>query len=444
VGLVKAPDASASGRGLRLGKLGLTLTGSYLGYQFQNLFLGEEAKTRKRREFNHQTSRHISRELGELKGPVMKLGQILSMQSQLLPAEAIQELASLQMQAPGMHPTLARAQFKASLGKDPEAVFRHFSPEPFAAASLGQVHLATTKRGEKVAVKIQYPGIAKAIDNDFKLLRSVTLPGRIAGYAPKDLLDEIQRGFAEETDYLKEAANIRYFRQALERLDFVKVPSVLEDLTTERVLTMSFIEGRSVGEFLASKPSKAVLDRIGSRLVELYHYQIQCLGVLHADHQPGNYLFRSDGSIGLVDYGCVKRLAIDFADLSACCVNRTWREGAGAAAHVCRLIFGPNVSIRRAQKMFGDLEALVELLFPEPPAGRFPVDFGKAELLNRMVKCYGAALKHKLTNPEFAFVTRAELGLVSLLHQLSSVVNTREIWRRVHDLAIKDHCAVSR
>ena len=141
----------------------------------------------------------------------MKLGQLLSLQTQALPEEAIAELANLQMHAPGMHPTLARAQFKSSLGKDPEQAFREFEEEPFAAASLGQVHRAVTHAGETVAVKIQYPAIRSAIENDLKLLRSATLPARITGYAPGGIIDEIERGFIEETAYLHESRNIEFF-----------------------------------------------------------------------------------------------------------------------------------------------------------------------------------------------------------------------------------------
>ena len=124
------------GRGFQLGKLGLSLVGSYLGYQAQNLLLGEGEQRKAR--FHQQASRRVRDELGVLKGAVMKLGQVLSMQSTVLPEEALRELSHLQMHAPGMHATLARAQFKAALGKYPEEVFREFDPEPFAAASLGQ------------------------------------------------------------------------------------------------------------------------------------------------------------------------------------------------------------------------------------------------------------------------------------------------------------------
>jgi predicted unusual protein kinase regulating ubiquinone biosynthesis (AarF/ABC1/UbiB family) len=441
---VKSRGSSISARGFRLGKLGLSLTSSYLGYQLQNLFLEDDARAQRRQNFDRKTSHRISKELAELKGPVMKLGQILSMQSHLLSPEAIHELATLQMQAPGMHPTLARVQFKASVGKYPEEVFRDFSPEPFAAASLGQVHMATTTRGEKVAVKIQYPGIVRAIENDFKLLRSITLPGRVTGHLPRDILDEVQRGFSEETDYLKEASNLQSFRKALARFSYLSIPRVHYNLTTDKVLTMSFIEGESAGDFLKHKPSQKMLDLIGSRLFELYHYQIQRLGVLHADHQPGNYLFQSDGQVGLVDFGCVKRLSIDFADLSYCCVHRAWSRGPKEAAHICRLIWGWDVKIEKATTMLDSMQTLVDMLFPEPKQQPPLVDFGKPDLLNTLTRCYARALKNKLTNSEFAFVSRTELGLCGLLHQLGSKVNTREIWSRVHDLTTRGHCAVIR
>ena len=180
----------------------------------------------------------------------MKLGQILSMQSQSLPDEALQELAQLQMRAPSMHPSLARAQFKATLGKYPDEMFREFDPEPLAAASLGQVHRAVTRQGEKVAVKIQYPAIRSAIENDFILLRSATLPSQLTGHTPTALLDEVQRGFLEETDYLHEADNLEFFRKQLSGLAYLTIPRVFREFTTDRVLTMSYIEGVTVSDFL--------------------------------------------------------------------------------------------------------------------------------------------------------------------------------------------------
>ena len=140
-------------RGFRIGKLGFGLVGSYLGYQAQNLLLSESGKAQRRARFQQRASQRVSGELGALKGAAMKFGQLLSMQSRVFPEETLRELAALQMHAPGMHATLARAQFKASMGKFPEDVFREFDPEPFAAASLGQVHRAMTRKGEMMAPK---------------------------------------------------------------------------------------------------------------------------------------------------------------------------------------------------------------------------------------------------------------------------------------------------
>ena len=159
---------SPTRRALRMASMTAGISGSYLGYLAQSVFLGEEARGKKLKSTHARAGRRMSADLQELRGPAMKLGQLLSMQEGVLPDEAVMELANLQRSAPGMHPSLVRAQFKASMGAPPEAVFASFEETPFAAASLGQVHRAVTRKGELVAVKIQYPGIKDAVHNDFK------------------------------------------------------------------------------------------------------------------------------------------------------------------------------------------------------------------------------------------------------------------------------------
>ena len=429
----EVPDGVV-GRGLRLSRLGFSLTGSYLGYQMQNLWLGEVDRKERRRRFNQRASRRLRQELATLRGPVMKLGQLLSQQTHALAPEVIEELAHLQMRAPGMHPTLARAQFKAACGRYPEEAFRSFEPVPMAAASLGQVHRAVTHRGETVAVKIQYPAMRAAIESDFRLLRSATFPGRLTGHFPPAILDEIQRGFLEETDYVREGHNLEFLRGQLAGFAYLTIPKVYWAWTTERVLTMSFVTGLPLEEFLKQRPPAAVRDLIGRRLVELYQFQLQWARALHADQHPGNFLLHSDGRIGMVDFGCVKRLSFDAGELVRLCIQRAWRQHEAAGRRVAELIWGPAVPWPKARRMFPGLDEFADTLFPMVDGTAVAVDFGQPRVLEIVGRVLGQAVRNKLTNPEFAFVSRADLGLYTLLHQLRARVNVVEAWRGVQAL----------
>ena len=430
----KNGESGAVRRGFRLGKLGFSLAGSYISYQAQNLMLGED--DRRQARLHQKVSRQVREELGALKGPAMKLGQMLSMQTEILPEQALEELANLQMRAPGMHASLTRAQFKSSLGKYPEEVFREFDPQPFAAASLGQVHRAITRDGEKVAVKIQYPAIRTAIENDFKLLRSATLPGQWTGHVPPALLDEIQRGILEETDYKHEADNLEFFRKGLSSLDYVTIPRVRRELSTDRVLTMSYVEGEILGDFLKRKPALAMREMLAMRLCEMCETQLQGLKALHADQHPGNYIFQRDGGIALIDFGCVKQISIDVVELRGWYRERVWRQSDAAARRFVRNIFGPSAPYARARKILPFIEKWCDDFYPEGTNADIVLNFGKDAKLNskineRQREMLNRVLRDKLINPEYAFITRADIGLRYLLREIGATINFSEIERRV-------------
>ncbi len=432
MGLVKSTEKrSTLGRGFQLGKLGLNLVGSYLGYQAQNFLMGEGERTERKVHFEKQASRRVRDELGVLKGPLMKLGQLLSMQSKTLPKHVVHELANLQMRAPGMHATLARAQFKGSLGKYPEDVFREFDPEPFAAASLGQVHRAVTRDGDKAAVKIQYPAIRSAIENDFKLVRSAIWPARMSGHFPKGLMEELQKGMLEETDYVQEADNLEFFRKELSKLTYLSIPKVYRELSTDRVLTMSYIEGEILSDFLKGKPSTAVRDLIGARLVEMQATQLHWLKAVHADHHPGNYLFRPDGGIGLIDFGSVKRTTFEISELHQCYLERTWQKGETEARHFMKLLFGPKVPYKRARKVLPLLEPLCDIIYPRDPAANAVVDCRDPKLHQLESRFQQAVLRERLIDPECALIGRAQMGLDHILYELGARVDARETQGRV-------------
>lgn len=427
------PDQTNSllGRGWHIGKLGLSLTGSYLGYQFQNLFLKADGQEARSRRFHQKASRQVREQLQSLRGPVMKLGQMLSMQGGFLPEEALQELSGLQMRAPPMHPSLARAQFKASLGHYPEEVFREFNPEPFAAASLGQVHRASSKSGDRLAVKIQYPAIQTAVKNDFKLLRSAVLPGRMTGHTPNALLDEIESHIRQETDYLNEGKNLDLFEHTLQSLDYVQIPRVIWDLTTERVLTMSYVEGEPLDRWLARKPSQAARDRLGGRLYELFYFQILRGGALHADPHPGNYLFTPEGAIRLVDFGCVKIVTPRILEIFQAFWNETRQPSESRMLRLVDLFWGPAPSLHPAQtrKLLAAMMEYCAVLFPASEHDGQLVDFGSPRVFSVLLGLAEQILAGKLIVPDFAFYKRAELGLYNYLHQLGARLDPATILR---------------
>src|SRR2546430_3195099 len=300
---------TATGRAFSMASMGAGIAGSYFGYLLQRVFLGEARGKIKLKSTHIRAARRMADEMQALRGPAMELGHMLSLQTGDLPDEILAELRTLQMEAPGVHPYLARVQIKGSVGREPEEIFKQFTAEPFAAASLGQVHHAITREGQRVAVKIQYPGIGRAIENDFKLFRTFSKPAQASGHIPKSAIDEIEEQIVAETDYLREADNIEFLADRLAPLTFVKVPRVFREYSSDKVLTMSLMTGRHLEDFLAQRPSRKLRNQLGAHLFELFYFQVLKIEALHADPHWGNYLFSENAGVSLVDFGCVKYLS---------------------------------------------------------------------------------------------------------------------------------------
>jgi predicted unusual protein kinase regulating ubiquinone biosynthesis (AarF/ABC1/UbiB family) len=426
-------EESGARRALRMAALGAGVTGSYLGYLAQSAFLGEDAKQRKLKRTHTKAAHRVSTELMALRGPAMKLGQTLSLQGDILPEEVLAELSSLQMRAPGMHPSLVRVQLRSSLGRTPEELFARFDDEPFAAASLGQVHHATTHDGEEVAVKIQYPDIRRAIENDFTWFRTVSKPMQLSKHIAVDMIDELQEQITAEIDYEREADNLVLFGNELDFLPFVEVPRVLPEYSSSRVLTMSFIEGIHLDELLRTRPSRAVRDQLGENLLELFYAQVLRIGAFHADPHWGNYLFRADGSIGLVDFGCVKYFTPAFVEnLRRVYLYPGDRDG----PEFRRLIeeryspakplsaAGAKAFVAFAREFYGRVYP------PDEALDEVPFDFSDAEFLREYTRRSTAMLRARVALPEYLFFSRAETGLYQTLHRLKARVRTSKLVRR--------------
>ena len=205
-------------RALRMASMGAGVAGSYLGYVLQRAFVSKAEGERKLKRTHTRVARRMRDEMQSLRGPAMKLGQTLSLQAGILPDETLKELASLQMEAPGMHPSLVSVQVKRSLGREPEEIFEKFTPEPFAAASLGQVHEASIRGHKRVAVKIQYPGIRQTVAGDFKAFD----PGAASHWLFIRAWDG--SGFYVETDDAQIVRQLKAHFEAAEKVEGAEPP----------------------------------------------------------------------------------------------------------------------------------------------------------------------------------------------------------------------------
>ena len=429
-----ASRTSPTGRAVRMAALGMGVAGSYVGYLVQRAFLGEEGRKARLSRTHTRAAQRIKNELQALRGPAMKLGQTLSLQTGVLPDETLLELAALQREAPPMHPSLMRAQFKASLGRLPEDVFDSFDETPFAAASLGQVHDATLGDGTRAAVKIQYPAIREAITSDFTWFRAVAKPAQATGHLPKRAIDELEDQIVAETDYVREADNLELFRAGLAPLSFVRIPKVFRELSSSRVITMTKLSGQHLDDFLASKPSRALCDLVGERLLDLFYFQLLRLHALHADPHWGNYLFQPDGTIGLVDFGCVKRMRKLFVDdLQEFLLfpgSRRSPEFQALLDKRYKLMGGKiNPAARKALSDFA--EQFYRRVFPpERERDDDCFDFGDKAFLQEYFNSSRALFRSRGILPEYLFLARAEMGLYQTLHRLKARVATSRVVRR--------------
>jgi predicted unusual protein kinase regulating ubiquinone biosynthesis (AarF/ABC1/UbiB family) len=427
-----ARENTPTGRALKMASMGANIAGSYLGYILQSPFTGKTTRQQKLKTTHRRVARRVRDEMLSLGGPAMKLGQTLSLQSGILPEEMLSELATLQMKAPGMHPSLVRVQVKTSLGKEPEEIFQTFSPKPFAAASLGQVHEATIRGGKRVAVKIQYPGIRETIESDFKWFRAISKAAQASGHIPKEAIDEMETQILAETVYKQEADNIEFFREKLSPLSFVEVPAVYREYSSDKVLTMTLVRGRHLEQFLASRPSQKVRNQIGTNLFELFYFQLLKLGAFHADPHWGNYLFRDDCTIGLVDFGCAKKLS----PASLQYLKGVYLYPGSRHSVEFRHLLEANYENRGKRLSEAAYRALVDFaeeyrkVYPPEQGKQFVFDFSDTTFLTNYIRHATNLFRTKHVMTDYIFMARAEMGLYNTLHALKARVTTSDIVRK--------------
>jgi predicted unusual protein kinase regulating ubiquinone biosynthesis (AarF/ABC1/UbiB family) len=252
--------------------------------------------------------------LGGLKGPLMKVAQFLSTVPDALPAEYAAELSQLQANAPPMGWNFVRRRMASELGPDWQSRFASFGHEASAAASLGQVHRGTLPDGTQVACKLQYPDMPSTVEADLRQLRlAMAIYHRMDNAIQhEEIYKELTERLREELDYVREAAQMRLYGLMLRDRDDVHVPAPIEGYCTHRLLTMTWLDGRSLMHRLAEDPPQEERNRIATALFHAWYVPFYRYGVIHGDPHLGNYQVRPDGSVNLLDFGAIRVFASKF------------------------------------------------------------------------------------------------------------------------------------
>ena len=250
--------------------------------------------------------------LGGLKGPLMKVGQLVAVIPDLLPPDYAKELATLQAHAPSMGWPFIKRRMIHELGPYWMDHFISFDRQARFAASLGQVHYAKTKVEQGVACKLQYPDMQSTVDADLRQLKILfALFERMGGaVSTHDVYEEIKDRLSEELDYKREAKNIDLYQSILNDYDEFHIPKVFSKLSTDRLLTMSWLEGETLDEIIERAKQKEK-NTIAANLFRLWYMPLYQHGVIHGDPHPGNYTFRKEGQINLLDFGCIRKFKPD-------------------------------------------------------------------------------------------------------------------------------------
>ncbi len=296
-------------RATKLVSTGAKVSVNYIKYYGDKMVTSkEEAKDR----LNKNNAEDIYDSLKQLKGSALKVAQMLSMEKTILPQAYVEKFSLAQFSVPPLSPALVLKTFKNYFGKSPDELYDTFNATSINAASIGQVHEAE-KDGKKLAVKIQYPGVADSIASDLAMVKPVAMSMfNIKGKDSDKYFKEVETKLIEETNYVLEVQQSMEIAQACAHIPNLKFPKYYPDLSSDRIITMDYMEGEHLSEFTKHNTNQEKANKIGQALWDFYMYQIHKLKKVHADPHPGNFLISEDGQLIVLDFGCVKTIPEDF------------------------------------------------------------------------------------------------------------------------------------
>ncbi|MDT0557608.1 AarF/UbiB family protein [Ichthyenterobacterium sp. W332] len=296
-------------RATKLVQTGAKVGVNYLKYYGDKLVNSkDEAKER----LNQNNAEDIYDGLKQLKGSALKVAQMLSMEKSILPQAYVEKFSLAQFSVPPLSPPLVIKTFKTYFGKHPNDLFDTFNATSVNAASIGQVHLAE-KDGKKFAVKIQYPGVAESIASDLALVKPVAIKMfNIKGKDSDKYFKEVENKLTEETNYILEIEQSKTISEQCKYIPNISFPKYYEEFSSERIITMDYMEGEHLSEFVAHNTDSAISQKLGQALWDFYMYQMHVLKKVHADPHPGNFLISPVHDLVVLDFGCMKEVPNSF------------------------------------------------------------------------------------------------------------------------------------
>jgi len=392
-------------RSAKFVKTGIKVGGNYLKHYSKKLFNPDLDKT----ELNEDNASDIYESLSELKGSALKVAQMLSMDKNLLPQAYTDKFSQSQYNAPPLSGPLIVQTFKRYFGKTPDKIYDQFNIHSSNAASIGQVHRAELN-GKKLAVKIQYPGVGDSISSDLKLVKPFAF--RLLGMNEKL---EVRRSIE--------------FSTACVHLDNVVFPKYYPELSSRRIITMDWLEGLHLREFLQTGPSQQMRNKIGQALWDFYNFQQHELRAVHADPHPGNFMVTTGGKLGIIDFGCIKEMPDDFYYPFFSLTSTGLMDNKAETIKAFRQLemIHPKDSPEQVDFYYTLYKQMIGLFAKPYISDHF--DFGKTAFFDEL---YGFGekvskmpeFKQARGVKHFIYVNRTNFGLYNILHELKAKVKT--------------------
>lgn len=420
-------------RATKFVQTGVKIGGNYLKHNVKKMI----DPSLSRDELHKDNASDIYSSLSEMKGSALKVTQMLSMDKGMLPRAYREKFAMSQYSAPPLSGPLVMKTFKKHFGKTPQELFDTFEINASNAASIGQVHKAT-KNGNNFAVKIQYPGVSESIGSDLKMIRPIAIA--MFGLNENDVdryMGEVAEKLIEETDYNLELKRSVEISEACSHIEGLFFPKYYPEYSCDKILTMDWLQGFHLNEFLKTNPSQEVRNKIGQLLWDFYDFQIHTLRQVHADPHPGNFLMREDGTMGVIDFGCIKVINDEFYDNYFALINFDTLEDEERTVQIFKTLdFITKNDTDKEAKFFTELFKEMIYLLGKPFAVE-EFDFADDNYFES-VYLYAEKLQNleELRKSKVArgsqhglYINRTYFGLYSILNELrAKVVTTRPEW----------------